>query len=259
MFSFLGKWLSSLRSRDPVAEEWEWYARRHRKESGRAGGGEAGAHLGDEWNVPETVGADVAAHELVEHVVSTVLAPHLGAAAARGTLLEIGAGGGRFTAALLPHASRILAADTAPSMIALLEKRFAGEPRVSPLLLDGKGLGALADASVDAAFSYDVFVHLSPWVTGLYLMELARVLRPGAPVAIHHANTLSDLGWKRFVRDVERLRRGERPDSRFQPMTPELFAGIAERAGLRVERCVTDVVRRDAITLARKAGPSGGS
>ena len=249
MFASLRQLFSRFRSDDAVVEEWEWYARHHRKAHGADAA--KGAPLGEEWNRPETVGADVPADQLVAHLVSTVFAPHLGDAAARGTLLEIGAGGGRFTQALLPFASRIVAADTAPSMVALLRERFAAEPRVEPLLLDGKGLGSLADGSVDAAFSYDVFVHLSPWVMGLYLMELARVLRPGAPVVVHHANTLSDLGWGRFVRDVERLRRGERPDSRFTPMTPELFAAIARRAGLEVERCVTDVVRRDGITLAR--------
>jgi SAM-dependent methyltransferase len=257
MFAFLERVFTRLRGGDPVVEEWERYARHHRKEHGSEAA--KGAPLGDEWNRPETIGADVPAEALVAHLVSTVFAPYFGDAAAGGTLLEIGAGGGRFTQALLPCAGRIVAADTAPSMVALLRERFAAEPRVEPLLLDGRGLGALGDASVDAAFSYDVFVHLSPWVMGLYLMELARVLRPGAPVVIHHANTLSDLGWGRFVRDVERLRKGQHPDSRFTPMTPELFAGLAERAGLRVERCVTDVVRRDAITLARKAAPSGGS
>jgi SAM-dependent methyltransferase len=249
MFAFLSRWWSRLRSADPVVTEWEWYARHHLKE--RGGDFARGAPLGDEWNRPEVVGADVPAEELVAHVVRTVIAPHLASAGEIGTLLEIGAGGGRFTAELVPLARRIIAADTAPTMVGILEQRFAEQPKVEPLLLDGRGLAEIPDASVDAAVSYDVFVHLSPWSMGLYLMELARVLRPGAPAVIHHANTLSDLGWGRFVRDVERLKRGQRPDSRFTPMTPELFGAMAGRAGLFVERVVTDVVRRDAITLAR--------
>ncbi len=248
MFAFLNRWFSLLRSGDPVVEEWEWYARHHRRER-------SSTPLGDEWNRPETIGADVPATELVAHLVRTVFAPHLGTPE---TLLEIGAGGGRFTQALVPLVGRrVVAADTSKTMIALLRERFSAEKKVEPLQLDGRGLAPLEDASIDAAFSYDVFVHLAPWTMGLYLMELARVLRPGAPLVIHHANTLSDLGWKRFVRDVEREKHGERPDSRFSPMTPELFAGIARRSGLEVERAVTDVVRRDAITLARKPRASG--
>jgi SAM-dependent methyltransferase len=252
MFAFLARLFSRFRPADPVIEEWEWYARHHRSRHGAGGAG--ASPLGEEWNRPETIGIDVPADRIVAHVVDTVIAPHLGGA---GTVLEIGAGGGRFTAAILPHAGRILAADTAPTMVALLAERFANEPRVVPLLLDGRGLGALVDASVGAAFSYDVFVHLPPWTTGLYLMELARVLEPGAPFAIHHANTLSELGWKRFLRDVGRVKAGEPPDSRFTPMTPELFAGIAARAGLVVERCETGVVRRDAISLGRRPRSSG--
>jgi SAM-dependent methyltransferase len=222
----------------PVIAEWEWYARHHR----RAGS----APLGEEWNRPETIGVDVPAGEIVAHLDQRVFGPFLGRP---GSILEIGAGGGRFTELLAARAERVIAADTSPAMLALVRERFATRPQVSCLLLDGRGLAPIPDRSLDAAFSYDVFVHLSPWEIHVYLRELARVLKPGGRAVLHHANTLSDLGWKKFLADAERVRQGVPPVAGFSVLTPELMAGFAERAGFRVEASLTEVVRRDCITL----------
>lgn len=176
------RWL--LRRNDPVIREWEWYARRHRRER-------TGRPLGDEWNAPEVLGLEVAPGEVVAHIERHVLEPHLGRV---GTLLEIGAGGGRFTAALASRAERVIASDTSPTMLELLRSRFRDLPHVTPLLLEGTHLHALADGSVDAVFSYDVFVHLSVWHIHLYVEEIRRVLRPGGTAILHHANLHSELG-----------------------------------------------------------------
>ncbi|MGH7726173.1 MAG: class I SAM-dependent methyltransferase [Candidatus Eiseniibacteriota bacterium] len=241
MRELLARLFGRFRPADPVIGEWEWYARAHRKSAG-------GPPLGEEWNRPESIGVDVPPGELVAHLDRTLVSPLLGHV---GTLLEIGAGGGRFTAQLVEHADRLIAADTAPTMVALLGERFRGEPKVEPLLLDGTTLRPLVDHSVDAAFSYDVFVHLTPWTIYLYLEELARVLVPGGRALLHHGNTFTDLGWNRFLYDVEGRRRGGGPDARFTLMTPAVMRELAEHAGLAVDRQVTDVVRRDCVTLLR--------
>ncbi len=249
MRTLLARLFGRFRHADPVIGEWEWYARTHRRARGAP-------PLGEEWNRPEAIGVDIPADELVAHLDRTVVAPFLGRT---GTILEIGAGGGRFTAALVARAERVIAADTAPTMVALLRERFRSEPRVEPFLLDGRGLAPLADRSIDAAFSYDVFVHLMPWTIYLYLCELGRVLVPGGRALIHHGNTFTDLGWQRFLYDVEGRKRGGGPDARFTLMTPGVMAQLAARAGLLVERQVTDVVRRDCITLLRSPGPAESS
>src|SRR5438093_1305690 len=122
------RWL--LRKPDPVVREWEWYARRHRRERPEH-------HLGDEWNTPEVIGVDASPTDVVSYIVRTVVEPHFGQA---DTILEIGSGGGRFTEALLPTARHLIATDTSPTMVRLLKARFRGEPKVSCLLLDGRSL-----------------------------------------------------------------------------------------------------------------------
>jgi len=230
----------------PVVEEWEWYARNH------ARGAAGGAHLGDEWNTPAVIGADVDAAHLVAHLDTQVFAPFLDPLRPMGTILEIGAGGGRFTSLLTEKATTVLAGDAAPTMLALLGARFHDRPGVKPLLLDGRTLAGVADGTVDAVFSYDVFVHLAAWDTFNYLREIRRVLRPGGRAIVHHGSALSELGWKKFAADAERERQGLPSAGRFPAMTPALMKAMVEHAGLVLVRSEEAVVRRDAIALIEK-------
>jgi SAM-dependent methyltransferase len=139
-------------------------------------------------------------------------------------------------------------------MVRLLRRRFGDRPSVTCVEVEGSHLRPWADGSIDAVFSYDVFVHLSIWNIHLYLEEIARVLRPGGRAVLHHANLRSELGWKRFVRDSERLGAGQPPSARFTPMTPELMAELATRSGLKVLAARTDAVPRDCITVLARPG-----
>jgi SAM-dependent methyltransferase len=188
----------------------------------------------------------VAAEDWLRYLDENVFAPFLGTC---DVMLEIGAGGGRFTEILVPRCRRLIAADTSKGMLKLLRRRFADERRVEPLLLDGRGLATIADASVDAAFSYDVFVHLHHWDFVNYLLELRRVLRPGGKAVIQHANTFTELGWPKFCEGlVYSAGRHQHPGA-FTLMTPELMRELCRRADLEVVDCRTDVVPRDAISL----------
>jgi len=225
-----------LRDEATVAEGWDLYAQRFK----------GVLNLGDEWNEPEIIGIDVPAEEIVPYLHRTVFAPFLGRC---GVILEIGAGGGRFTEILLSKCDKLIASDTSATMLKLLMKRFSGERKIDYLLLDGQGLGFLEDNSVDAAFSYGVFVHLQHWDIYNYLAELKRVLKPGGKAIIQHANTFSPLGWKRFLGDIpSSLSRHKQPWS-FTVMSPEIIREFTSRAGLQLQGCVTDVVRRDCISL----------
>lgn len=152
----------------PEIQEWEWYARNHQRATD--------APLGDEWNDPAQTGLDVAPGDTVRHLDERLFRAFLGDAA---VVLEIGAGGGRFTERLLQHHARVIAADTAPTMLALLRQRFGTRGGLELLRLDGRGLAPLADGTIDAVFSYDVFVHLPAWEIYNYLREIRRVLVPG--------------------------------------------------------------------------------
>lgn len=225
----------------PVIQEWEWYGKNYLRSSNRNSG-----QLGDEWSVPEEIGIEVPAERVVEFLDEKIFAPFLDNLE---SVLEIGAGGGRFTEILLPKARRVLAADTSPSMIEILRRRYGDAPGVECLLLNGRDLKPIPDSSLDAVFSYDVFVHLSHQNIYVYLSEMKRVLKPGGKSVIHHANTLSPLGWRKFIRDSERNRQGLPPQGAFAFMTPGLMRELAMRAGLVVEKSITDVVRRDCVTL----------
>ena len=222
-----------------TSEGWEHYARGHR----------GSAPLGDEWNVPAELGVDVAPDEVVPHVDRIVIAPFLGTC---NTIVEIGPGGGRFTRVLLARCRRLVAVDTSPTMLDLLRARFAGDERLACVALDGTGLGPVGDASADAVVAFDVFVHLPAWDVFSYLREIRRVLRPGGKAIVHHGNVFSALGWANFLDEIPYTVNRHKPYGAFAVMTPELMRGFVERAGLEVVGCRTDVVRRDAITFAKK-------
>jgi ubiquinone/menaquinone biosynthesis C-methylase UbiE len=222
-----------------VAGGWEAYARRRREDD----------RLGDEWNDPEVMGLDVAsADEILPHLDRVVFAPFLGTT---DVLLEIGPGGGRFTEVLLPKCKKLIAVDTSPTMLELLRDRF-GDGHIDYQLGDGQGLGGVASSSVDAAFSYGVFVHLQHWDIYNYLRELHRVLKPGGKAIIQHGNTFSDLGWKLFENEVPRQLNRHKLPFTFTLNSPEIMRELVRRAELEPVESVTDVVRRDCITLFRK-------
>lgn len=226
-----------------VAEGWEAYAKEHR----------SNPRLGDEWNKPQRSGIDVKTpEEVVPHLDRNVFEPFFGTC---DVMLEIGPGGGRFTAVLLPKCRKLIAVDTSPTMLEKLRERFVSDPRIEYYLADGRGLGEVDDDSVDAAFSYGVFVHLQHWDIYNYLAELQRVLKPGGKAIIQHSNTLSDRGWQQFLKTVpQQVNKHKLPGS-FIVNTPELMRQFIVRAGLECVDVLTEVVRRDCIALIRK--PAG--
>ena len=132
-------------------------------------------------------------------------------------------------------------------------RRAFGENRsVVYHVTDGTGLAMLSDGSADAAFSYGVFVHLQHWDIFTYLTELERVLRPGGKAIIPHANTFSELGWKRFRSEVPRQLNRHKLHWTFTVNSPQLMAELVRRAGLEPVEMVTNVAKRDCIALIRK-------
>jgi SAM-dependent methyltransferase len=223
-----------------VAEGWDAYAKRHTKR----------AYIGEAWNNPRIIGLDVeSTKDVVPYLDREVFQPFLGTVDA---IVEIGPGGGRFTEILLPKCRTLHAVDTSPKMIEALRERFGADERLVYHVGNGLGLDMLGDESVDAAFSYGVFVHLQHWDIYNYLAEVKRVLKPGGKAIIQHSNSFSELGWKKFLADVPRqLNRHKLPKS-FILNSPELMSELIRRAGLEPLDMVTNVARRDCIALIRK-------
>lgn len=228
---------------DPTTTEgWEQYARNVIRRGDR--------RLGEEWNEPQAIGVDVPPEEIPQYIDRAIIGPFLGT---RDAILEIGAGGGRWTELLLARSRCVIAGDTSPSMLDLLRARLGSPPSLETVLLDGRGLGPIADASVDAVFSYDVFVHLPHWDIFNYLREIHRVLRPGGRALIHHGHVLSELGWKNFLEEIPSTVNRHTPFGNFSVMTPDLMREFATRAGLICDALRTDIVRRDCMACLRKS------
>jgi SAM-dependent methyltransferase len=140
-----------------------------------------------------------------------------------GVVLEIGPGAGRWSAALLERASRLILVDVSRRPLELCRSRFQGAENVEFVLSSGTDLPGIADRSVDAVWSFDVFVHIAPLDQASYLREIARVLAPGGVAVIHHADGRN--------RGLIPSRHGWR-----SPMSRNLFASLASSSGLVVER-----------------------
>ena len=137
-------------------------------------------------------------------------------------VLEIGPGGARWSTVLQARSRRLVLADVSKRPLDICRERFASADNVEYVLSSGNDLPGVGDSSVNAIWSFDVFVHVAPVDQAQYLVEAARVLKPGGIAVIHHADgrNLGDLpsraGWR-------------------SPMSRSLFAILAAQSGLHVE------------------------
>jgi SAM-dependent methyltransferase len=193
---------------------------------------------GEEWNASAEW-----KHALVDDVLARWIPADVVA-------VEIGPGGGRWTEALLGRASRLILVDVSERPLELCRERFGGDDRIEYLLSSGGDLGGIANRSVDAVWSFDVFVHVAPTDQASYLAEISRVLKPDGVAVLHHADGRN---------------RGQQPsrDGWRSPMSRGLFASLAAERGLRVETQFDSwgpggrydlSAFGDAITVCRPAG-----
>ncbi len=165
---------------------------------------------GEEWN---------ASPEWKQALIEDVLARWIPAGA---VALEIGPGAGRWSQALLSRASRLVLVDVSERPLEMCRERFDGDTHIQYILSSGSDLPGVEDGSIDAVWSFDVFVHLAPCDQAGYLGEIARVLAPGGVAVVHHSDGRN---------------RGQLPSRRGwrSPMSRGLFAGLARERGLQVE------------------------
>jgi SAM-dependent methyltransferase len=102
------------------------------------------------------------------------------------SILEIGPGAGRWTQALLDRASEYIGIDISSTCIAHCRSHFGGDSRARFTVGSGRDLAGVADRSIDAIWSFDVFVHINRAEVEAYAREFVRVLRPGGVAIIHH-------------------------------------------------------------------------
>ncbi|MCW5697156.1 MAG: class I SAM-dependent methyltransferase [Bauldia sp.] len=152
-----------------IWENWDWSAR------------------GEEWTPsPEWKAA----------IVATFLEPNVPPGAA---VLEVGPGGGRWTEMLLTRAGSLVGIDISEACVATCRERFAAWPNARFAVGAGGNLPGVADASIDAVWSFDVFVHINEPEFAAYAREFARVLKPGGSGIVHHARDGDGGGWRSNV------------------------------------------------------------
>lgn len=193
--------LNSRALNKEIWEAWNWSA------------------AGEEWSVSP---------EWKDSIVRCLLEKYIPAGS---EILEIGPGGGRWTGALLQRARTYLGVDIAAACVEHCRKRFGGDPHARFEVGSGTDLAAVADASVEAIWSYDVFVHINRAEVSRYAAEFQRVLRPGGIAVLHHGGVGGAKG-------------GWRSD-----LTAQAFEEILTQHGLKILHSITewkdgDTVRR---------------
>ena len=133
-------------------------------------------------------------------------------------VLEIGPGAGRWTEILQPMARSLTVVDVSAKAIDMCKKRFSSATNITFFLTGNTCLGFIPDGSIDAIWSFDVFVHINPDDTDSYLSEFKRVLAPGGIAVIHHPKDGGSHGGCR------------------SRMTARLFAALLEKHGLNLVR-----------------------
>lgn len=198
--------------------------------------------IGDEW-IGKEAGA---ANSLVEYealIEQQFIAPYI---TPEDTILEIGIGGGKTGALLLGHGNRLICADISAEMLQATRQRL-GDQRVDYVKLDGLTLSGITPGSADVCFCYDTFVHVEPRDIFNYLTQIPLLLRGKRRCIFHHANVLSELGWKKFLSEWDQNLLGRKQGTAFSVMTDSIMEKFLTHLGYEILVKDTTHVPRDCV------------
>ncbi|PWT75021.1 MAG: class I SAM-dependent methyltransferase [Chloroflexi bacterium] len=226
---------------DRVAYEkgWDDYARVWRVRHPRL------AHIGDEWTGQEA-GAASTVEEYSQLIENRYVAPYIGPS---DSVMEIGVGGGKTAALLKKYCDTLVCADISSEMLRITRERI-GDEGVRYVKLDGITLSDVRRGSLDVCFCFDTMVHMEPRDIFNYLTQVPKLMRGRRLCVFHHTNTISDLGWKRFLSEWNRNLMGRSAGS-FSVMTNELMARFLDHLGYEVITQDTEAIPRDCVWVAR--------
>jgi ubiquinone/menaquinone biosynthesis C-methylase UbiE len=111
-------------------------------------------------------------------------------------VLEIGPGAGRWTEFLQPMAAHLIGVDISQKCVDICRERFGRAGNAKFMTTEGNNLRGIDDQSVDAIWSFDVFVHINTEDAAGYVSEFRSVLRPGGVGVVHHAKHPTHGGWR---------------------------------------------------------------
>jgi SAM-dependent methyltransferase len=222
---------------------WDDYARTWRTRYPRL------AHLGDEWT-GEHAGAAASGDEYRALIESRFIVPYI---EPDDDVLEIGVGGGKTAALLSSHCRGLTCADISAEMLKATRERL-GDDRVRYVKLDGIKLSGVRPGSIDVCFSFDTMVHMEPRDIFNYLTQIPGLMRGKRLCVFHHGNTLSELGWKRFMREWDKNLMG-RAGGSFSVMTIDLMAKFFDQLGYVVVLKDSETIPRDCVWVVRSPEP----
>jgi SAM-dependent methyltransferase len=188
--------------------------------------------LGEEWGGPA----------FAERIVAELAAPYLGPEV---DVLELGCGGGKFSAHLRQRSRRLVCTDISADMLARTRAHVGEGPDVAYVQLNGRDFAGVPDRSVAFVFSYDVLLHLQPQNVFSYLLAARRILRPRGIFMLHAINLASPGGswhfeaqygadtWSRAFDDPHRL-------GHIYFMSEDQLRCLTSLARFSVDRMVTD-------------------
>jgi len=130
------------------------------------------------------------------------------------TVLDLGCGAGRVTAALAPEVHAVAGIDVSGGMLAAARRRCAGLGNVLLAQTSGRDLSAFASSTFDLVLAVDTFPYLvlaGGGLTQIHLREAHRVLKPHGSLVLFNYSYGGDR-----MADIEALQR-QAADAGFTP------------------------------------------
>jgi SAM-dependent methyltransferase len=202
-------------------------------------------YIGDEWT-GELAGAAKTVDEYSQLIEARYINPYVEPS---DVVMEIGVGGGKTAALLRKHCTELVCADISAEMLRVTRERI-GDEHTRYIKLDGIKLSGVRRASLDVCFSFDTMVHMEPRDIFNYLTQIPKLMRNKKLCVFHHNNTLSDLGWKRFLSEWDENLMG-RSGGSFSVMTNDLMTRFLDHLGYVVLLKDTESIPRDCVWVVR--------
>jgi SAM-dependent methyltransferase len=195
--------------------------------------------LGEEWGNKELT-LQVFAKHLQPHLLGDTRA------------LEVGPGGGKYSALAAPHCKALTCVDVSQEMLNRVKSRLNDDAKLRTIKVDGMDVHQVPDESVDFAFSIDVFVHLDLEDVYAYLREFHRMLVPGGRLVLQLANFMTHNGWDLLHREADLNRAQFKQWGRINLISPEIARKLFEKARFEDIEIDTELVERDIFVVGRK-------
>lgn len=170
-------------------------------------------------------------------------------------ILEIGPGGGRLTAELIPLAESLTLVDLSSAAIDICRERFKYYEHIHYHVNDGQSLDMLPDDSYDLVVSWDTFVHIDKALVRAYVAQFSPKLRNYGFACIHHSarSDQSEDGWRS---DMTKALMEEYAAECGLIVTAQFGSGIRAKDGILHYRDCTSILQKLPIENLNEQGQS---